>query len=98
MSEPKDTEVVHRVDSDRNRAMFDKWYKRSLWGSFNNADNPTDEELKKRSQAVLGFMLRNLSRGRIPNPDLVFDTLTGKAPVPACGMIGCFLDDYDHVH
>jgi hypothetical protein len=93
-------DAPHRIDSDRNRAMLDKWYKRSIWGAYGNSDDPTEAELNKRCGGVTGYMLRMLSRGQVPNPDVVFDTLSGKLPVPGCGIVGCFIDfeHFEHVH
>lgn len=48
--------------------------------------------------AVLGYLLRSLSRGRIPDVVLTMETLEEKRPVPACGYINCFLEVGDHVH
>lgn len=87
----------HKIDTDRNRAMLDKWHMRTLWGHYGNTDDPTEAEMNKRVGMVARYMLRMLSRGQIPNPDLVFDTLAGKH-APKCGTVGCFMDDWDHVH
>jgi hypothetical protein len=89
----------HKIDSNRNRAMLDKWQGRTLWGYYGNTDEPTEAEMNRRVGGVTRYMLRMLSRGQVPNPDLVFDTLAGKQPVPRCGSVGCFMpDDGDHVH
>lgn len=51
----------------------------------------------RRANAVLTYMLRCLSRGRIPDPVLVTEVLYGAQEVPQCGYIGCTCD-YEHVH
>lgn len=89
---------THPLDSPQNRARFDKWEKRSLWGNFNPDDKTTEEEMNERIGRTCAYMLRQLSRKRIPDPDIVFDALSGKRPIPSCGYIECFMDDGDHVH
>lgn len=51
----------------------------------------------RRANAVLTYMLRCLSRGRIPDPVLVTEVLHGVNDVPHCGYIDCKCD-YEHVH
>ena len=46
---------------------------------------------------VMQYMIRCLSRGRIPSRDLVEKTLSGEISVPSCRFIGCCLDG-EHVH
>lgn len=57
----------------------------------------TEQEQQAAANACLGYILRRLSRGAIPNPKLVMDTLEGKSPVPPCGFLGCDMAD-DHTH
>jgi hypothetical protein len=51
----------------------------------------------EQSRAVLGHLMRNLSRGRIPPIGPLKDYLEGKTPLPPCGYIGCFWTE-EHVH
>lgn len=51
----------------------------------------------RMSELVLGYMLRTLTRGIMPDPDLIRDTVVGQIPVPSCGYIGCPTKD-EHVH
>ena len=47
--------------------------------------------------AVISYLLRELSHGRVPRVGLVSDTLSGKVPVPLCEFVGCG-DENPHVH
>lgn len=69
------------------------WEKRWMF-SATAVDLP---DQKDRVHASLGYVLRTLSRGQLPDPELVNDALTGKKPVPACGQLGCTWDA-EHVH
>ena len=66
------------------------WEKRWMW----SLPAPTPEVL----QAVASYMVRSLSRGRIPDAVLVERTVNGEEPVPGCGYLGCSMDPADHVH
>jgi hypothetical protein len=57
----------------------------------------TEQEQHGAASACLGYILRRLSRGLIPDPHLVMDTLEGREKVPSCGYLGCTADD-DHTH
>jgi len=61
---------------------------------------PTSHPDHRMIGAVLGYMARRLSRGQIPDVNLVSDTLEGKLKIPDCGYIGCNLHESmgDHVH
>ena len=48
-------------------------------------------------QAVDVYRLRRLSRGQVPNVSTVESALNGSAPIPACGYLGCPVED-EHVH
>ena len=50
--------------------------------------------------AVLGYLLRDLSRGRVPHLDALMNFLDGNTALPSCGFIGCLMDSQcgDHVH
>jgi hypothetical protein len=48
-------------------------------------------------RALLNYMMRALSRKRIPNIRLVRSILDGSTKIPECGWIGCFID-YEHGH
>lgn len=89
---PYSEEHLHHI-----KTKLDAWHKRSLWGNYGNTDTPTAEEMQRRESAVTRYTLRMLSRRQIPNPDLVFDTLSGKRPVPECSYIGCSVA-IEHIH
>lgn len=48
-------------------------------------------------EALFSYMMRMLSRNRIPDKQLVDDILKGKEKVPECGYPGCHMGG-DHVH
>jgi hypothetical protein len=43
----------------------------------------------EQSRAVIGHLMRHLSRGRIPPIGPLKEYLDGKATLPPCGYIGC---------
>lgn len=72
-----------------NEERLEIWRKnKNLWGRLPDSNVIEDKNVL---QAVIGYVLRQLGRGNVPNHDLVMDTLAGVRPVPYCGMIGCFM-------
>lgn len=68
------------------------WRKMYLWGLPGTAaaDKPRVRD------AVLSYLCRCLSRGIIPDANLVAATFNGQE-VPACGYLGCQMEG-EHVH
>ncbi|MEE8368603.1 MAG: hypothetical protein V3S30_09830 [Thermoanaerobaculia bacterium] len=83
----------------RNADKIEGWYKMSLFGGIVDRQQVSPDEWPRVQRATLGYIIRSLSRARIPDPVLVQETLMGIKPVPQCGWIDCFMnDDGDHVH
>jgi hypothetical protein len=59
---------------------------------------PLSNMTPEQNRAVMGHLLRNLSRGRIPPLKPMLEYLEGKAKLPSCGYIGCIVPEEDHVH
>lgn len=74
-----------------NCKRFMKWDRRSMWGGEVYGANDM------AVRATLRHILRLMSRGIIPDPDLIFDVLRGRKEVPDCGHIGCEMGD-GHIH
>ena len=55
-----------------------------------------EELYQTQRDAVLCYMLRQLGRGYVHDPDLILATFNG-ASVPTCSYIGCLTID-EHVH
>lgn len=73
-----------------------EWDKFSL---FSLPHLPEGEDREQRIEAVLAYMLRQLSRGRVPRVEYVRATLVEGKPIPTCGYINCRIDALeDHVH
>lgn len=70
------------------------WEKKWLW-SFGH-DGSADA--LEREHACLTYILREMSRGRVPDPHLIESVLLKKKDVPQCGYINCKWDAPDHVH
>ena len=77
---------------DQDVKRFEKWRKVGLFM------NPTEFGDERVVGACLGYMIRLLSKGIMPESQLVIETLEGKRKVPPCGYINCFWDEDDHVH
>lgn len=72
--------------------LFKDWYRKHLW-QYN-----LNKETFQNKEAVLSYMMACLSRGYIPNYELVIDNLNGKkSPNSICGYIDCYWDE-EHVH
>ena len=81
--------------SASNDEALRRWNKRALFGA--EVQSQSEAEASERMRAVLTYMVRRLSRGVVPDVDVVMDVLDGKADVPACGIAGCVLD-FNHCH
>lgn len=69
------------------------WEKKWLWGAA-RYDLP---DSSRREKACLDYAVRMLSRGHLPDPELMSETLQGTKSVPQCGHLGCTWDA-EHVH
>jgi hypothetical protein len=80
-----------------NEYEMEKWrqLKPFMWSLPGTEDPSKPAEMH---QAVLGYLLRNLSRGRVPRLETLMDYLEGRDALPSCGYIGCHMSDPDHVH
>lgn len=82
-----------------NESRLKEWaqFKPFMW-SLPGTEDPLKEAEVQR--AVLGYLLRALSRGRVPLYQPLMDYLEGRTPLPSCGFIGCLMDQQcgDHVH
>lgn len=67
------------------------WSKQVLFGG-------AFSENREVRDAVLFYLLRSLSRGRIPDMPTAMETLREERPVPPCGWLNCLMNDADHVH
>lgn len=67
------------------------WNKQVMFGGAISSK----QEVK---DAVLYYLLRSLSRGRIPDAGIAMAALAEKTPIPSCGYINCFMTDVEHVH
>lgn len=79
-----------------NEEQLKLWYKKFLFA--NPVPSPRAGQLSPELLgAILGYMLRNLGHGRIPDVAVVEQALEGKATIGSCGYLNCPLD-YEHVH
>jgi len=73
------------------------------WNSllmFSGGLEASSEERARRHTAALGYTIRSLHKGRVPDARIVADTLNGERSVPSCGRVECVFDLLmgDHVH
>lgn len=71
---------------------LEAWDRRFLTSSDWVTNDP------RRANAVLTYMLRCLSRRRMPDAQLVTEVLYAARDVPKCGYIDCKVEDQDHIH
>lgn len=76
--------------SDRNEEKLKGWDRVGLFFYPSGHDD-------RVVRCCLAYMVRCLSRYRIPDADLVMKTLEGELEVPECGWLGCNAD-HEHVH
>lgn len=71
------------------------WSERNIVPVFSLTDD--SKQALQLQAACLGYLVRALNKGLVPDPQLLADTLRGKKPVPNCGYLGCTWDA-EHVH
>ena len=83
------------VDPVRDALKAKGWDKRWLFST--PFDDAPEVEQQRRQVAVTRYMLRSLSRGRLPDAQLIADALGGAKQVPECGWLNCLIG-FEHVH
>lgn len=72
---------------------IETWHHLSLFGGLVEGHaSMTDEEIATARKACLSYVIRLLSRGRIPDPAIVTNTMLGRTPVPGCGFLDCHIE------